>query len=452
MGVGQVREAQPLQQCVDAGVRVRGPGEARAHGQFLAHAAGDELVLGALEDGPDPREQLPRPPPVRLDPRGAVRQDSPRRERAGQRRGEARERDGERGLPRPVEPRDDGRNPRTDRQVDAALHGGGPVPHRSAVRLEEDVAEAVVGGPARPLDLGAGTGHPDARGREGRTPGVEDLCGRAVRGDAAAGLQDEDAVDEVDPLVHTVIDDDEGRGGRRDGAPDLVRARVVEVRGGLVQQEEARLHREHTGDREALSLAAGQVRGGAIERVGEPHRVEGRTDPRPDLLARNREVLQPEGDVVAQRGQDRVGVRVLQDEARPPSLRGGESPVHGERAGLLAVLLIAQDAREAAQQGRLAGAGRAQQEDPLAGLEDEVDPGHGRPPAGGVPPAPPRRDDAGGSGSVSGAYERSRAHARPRISRPAAKRSSAPVRASARVSTQPNAPASRAPEMMRHVR
>ena len=72
----------------------------------------------------------------------------------------------------------------------------------------------------------------------------------------------------------------------------------------------------------------------------------------------------------------------------------------------------------------------------LARLDPQVDPGHGRQPTPGVAPSPALDEDAG----------RSRHQTSRRSSRPAAKRLSAPVAASARTSSQPTSPARIAPD------
>ena len=154
--------------------------------------------------------------------------------------------------------------------------------------------------------------------------------------------------------------------------------------------------------------------------------------PGPDLVGRHAPVLQPERDVVAAAGHHQLGLRVLEDDADPfPGLARVE-PVDLDGALLLAGVL-GQQPGQRGEQGALAGPGGPEQQHPLAALDAQVDPAHrpGAPP--GVPPAEPAQLDVAASpigGQTAG-----------RVRGRTGKRSSTPVWASARVSTQPPRPA-----------
>ncbi|OUE08779.1 hypothetical protein CMsap09_07510 [Clavibacter michiganensis] len=260
-----------------------------------------------------------------------------------------------------------------------------------------------------------------------------------------------------------MLDDDE-RGARRrddrlDGAPHLADALGVEVRGRLVEEEEPRAHGEHAGEGEPLLLAAGERRRGPVEGDVEAHRVEGGADAGPDLLTRDAEVLAAERHVVADTGEDHLRVRILQHEpgAAPETRR--VPAVDAERPAGLALVVAAEHARERVHEGRLAGTGRAEQEHALPRLDDEVDVPDRPGAAAGVPPAPAlradgrpadrtrghpvRQVDAGGRGTAS---RPPHGQTRAAVSRPEAKRESAPVRASARATSHERRPAMTAPE------
>ena len=79
VGVGERGEAQPLEELLGGGPGVRGvlAGAQRAQGELVAQPAGEELLLGVLEDRADPADQLPGPPPVRFRvPVGARRRSA----------------------------------------------------------------------------------------------------------------------------------------------------------------------------------------------------------------------------------------------------------------------------------------------------------------------------------------------------------------------------------------
>ena len=86
VGVGERGQAQPLEQLVGGGPRRRRvlAGAQRPQGELVAQPAGEELLLGMLEDRADPGDQLPGPPPVRLaSARAGRRRPARRRPRPG---------------------------------------------------------------------------------------------------------------------------------------------------------------------------------------------------------------------------------------------------------------------------------------------------------------------------------------------------------------------------------
>ena len=154
----------------------------------------------------------------------------------------------------------------------------------------------------------------------------------------------------------------------------LGRRRRVEVAGGLVGEEHRRAREERAGDRDALLLAARELRGPVRAPVGEPDLVEHALEPgRVDLLA---------GDPQRQRhvllgGQHRQQVEELEDEAdvRPAQLRQlvvghRRDVVAGDLDGAVGRLV---EAGEDVHERRLARARRAHDGDELALRDVERD-------------------------------------------------------------------------------
>ena len=168
-----------------------------------------------------------------------------------QRRQEAREGERKGRFSGAVSANDAGGYPALDRQVDAAAHWGSRV---VADRQVGDAGDRGGFGRGRG-DLGGGanlggnviTGKPDAALTQGIALLCEDLVERAVGGDRAVRDHD-DAIHEGGPHVDAVLDDDHGRAralddGFNSGAHLGDTARV-QVRGGLIQEQQARAHRE----------------------------------------------------------------------------------------------------------------------------------------------------------------------------------------------------------------
>jgi hypothetical protein len=257
---------------------------------------------------------------------------------------------------------------------------------------------------------------------------------------AAAGPQLDDPVDQGEPRLGVVVDDEQGGvAARGDPADRLAHQRGtvgVQLRGGLVEQQQARLGSQRPGEHQPLLLPSGEGAGGPVTAVGEAHLGQHAVDGRPDPLARHSGVLQPERDVVPGAGHDQLRVGVLEDDAGAGPGVPRRPAVDGDRAGLLP-LLRAEQPGERVQQGGLARPGRAGEQHPLAGGDGQVDLA-GRPgvPAGvAEPPAGqphPGRRAAGGA--VFGRRRQTRV-------RPDANADSAPLAASERVRATAPAPA-----------
>ena len=146
---------------------------------------------------------------------------------------------------------------------------------------------------------------------------------------------------------------------------------------GSSARTSAGLAGQRAGDRDALHLAAGELGRPVVHAVGEADLLEQQLDPRL-ALARAVAVEEQRHLDVLEGGDLRQQVEVLEDEADLAVADVGEL-VDVELRDLLAVEAVGAAARrvEAAddvEQGRLAGAGRTDDGDELAGLDLEVEP------------------------------------------------------------------------------
>ena len=379
-------------------LRLAHAGRARSDRELLGDGGGQELVFGLLEDhGHAPKELLAAPlVGVACRAVGGFDLDG-----ALQGWKEAREGERERRFSGTVSANDAGGDPARDRQVDAAAHGG------SFFVADRQVGDAGDRGGLRRGrgDLGGGAdlggdivaGKPDAALAQGVALLRKDLSQGAVGGNRAVRDHD-DAVHEGGPHVDAVLHDDHGRARALDdgldGGAHLGDAARVQVRGGLVQEQQARAHREDRRERQALLLTARQLRRRMIEGDAQAHGLERILHARPDLLARNPQVLHAESHVVAHAGEDHLGLGVLHEQAHAAPGIGRGDAVDGERAGGLALLGAAQQASQAAHERRLARPRRAQHQHTLARRDIEINTRQRGVLAPGVTPSPAARAHA----------------------------------------------------------
>ena len=205
------------------------------------------------------------------------------------------------------------------------------------------------------------------------------LVGSTLLGDAAV-LDDHDAVGERDGVDRIVRHDDagyvEGCEVTAQIAAHLDPGRRVEGGERLVEQEQAGLECERPTERDALRLAAGELRWSQLRELGDPEALQ----PVHRLCVRfaspGRATAQAEGDVV----DDAHGVEqepVLEHHTDRSLARRHETP--GRR--VVEHLAVERDpsfvdhlqARKRPQQRRLPGAVRPDENDELTRFDDEVD-------------------------------------------------------------------------------
>ena len=193
-------------------------------------------------------------------------------------------------------------------------------------------------------------GHPHAVGDEGFAGLIKHLLGRAVVGDASAGAEHDHAVHVLRPHAHPVLHHDEGgpgvRGRPHHGLTHLLHPLRVEVGGGFIQQDGARVHRQDPGKPQALFLPAGEGAGGVVQaQVLQVHGAQGLADALPDFFARNAQVFGAEGHIVAHAGQHHRRLRVLLHEPHYSARIGGCVPVDACGTELAVPVIIVNNPR-----------------------------------------------------------------------------------------------------------
>jgi hypothetical protein len=197
----------------------------------------------------------------------------------------------------------------------------------------------------------------------------------------AASSRTIDTVLELDNPAAQVVDDVGVVGGhddRRAGAVDPVEQAddveadgLVEVAGRLVAEQDLRAVDHGAGDRDPLLLTTGELVGQALRLAGEADHLQGLGDQLADDVARLADHLQGVGDVLVDR-LARQEPEVLEDRthlaAQPRHLphRHRLQVVAGDQDGAAGGGLLAQ---RQPQQGGLARAGGADDEDELAAVD-----------------------------------------------------------------------------------
>ncbi len=144
----------------------------------------------------------------------------------------------------------------------------------------------------------------------------------------------------------------------------------VEVRERLVEEEDHRLAHDGPADGDALALAAGELAGAAVEQHADLEQVGGGVDAGGDVGAGHPHVLEAEGQVLAH-GHVRVeGVGLEHHREAALGFRDVVDPAALDQdvAGGRVV-----EAGDQAQQGGLAAAGRADEDDEFTVGDFEVD-------------------------------------------------------------------------------
>ena len=132
------------------------------------------------------------------------------------------------------------------------------------------------------------------------------------------------------------------------------------------------MHSKDSSKGEALLLPAGQVTGGIGQRKVESHGIYRLAHAAPNLLTGKTEVLATKGHVISHPCQNHLRIRVLEDEADPPSGPFCWCAIDQQLAAFFTLIIAAKYAGERVDQGRLASSGGAQQKDALAWLDMQI--------------------------------------------------------------------------------
>ena len=160
-------------------------------------------------------------------------------------------------------------------------------------------------------------------------------------------VENDDAVGEG-CLLHEVGDHDDGHAlivERAHDAHEALAAPGVEHRGGLVQDEDLRVHRKGARDGDALLLSAGKRVRLMLLKPRKTDVLEALGHAFAQLGGGNAEVLGPEGNVVFHKGGDQLVIRVLKYHAGALANRVGVLALGGVHAANLHPPLIGNEQR-----------------------------------------------------------------------------------------------------------
>ena len=201
------------------------------------------------------------------------------------------------------------------------------------------------------------------------------VVARRIQHDAAA-IHEEDAVHVREWARGALLRDDDRALEPLDGVEERVRRRRIDLRRRLVQQEQARLEREGRRECDALKLSARQLGSPALGEVPGADQLQRLVDPRPDVGRRDAEVLEAERDLVRDLRHHDLVFRILKDRrdvagklgrARLARVSAGHDDAPRERAAVE----VRHEARQCAQEARLAGSRRPEQRDALSFLDSQ---------------------------------------------------------------------------------
>ena len=222
--------------------------------------------------------------------------------------------------------------------------------------------------------------------------------GRAghARADRAATIEDDAA---IHPAEHArvVLHAQDGRptpGQLRQQVGDARRACRIELRGRLVEDQDGRAHRHDAGDRHPLLLATGQGERLAVGEVADRQAGQRGVDPLVHLGPGHAQVLEAEGQLLADRqlrGGQLVGRR-REDDPDPAEQRAarrgrGVDPLDGHPAVDLGPHDPGDEPGGSEREGRLAGPRSAGHAHLAAGRDREIDTRQARFATGRIPHA-----------------------------------------------------------------
>ena len=185
--------------------------------------------------------------------------------------------------------------------------------------------------------------------------GVAEYVDRRPLRAGAPLVEDEDPRAGLEDELEVVGRDDPGLASVAEAADEVLPPPVVEVVRRLIEEQDIGRIGEYRRESGAPALAAREVMRHALLASREPHLLERRRDPRPDLVPRKAEVEGTEGDIIVEGRAEELVLGLLEDEA--------QATPHGRIA--LAVEAAAED--EELAPGRLDETGDEVKERGLSG-------------------------------------------------------------------------------------
>ena len=172
--------------------------------------------------------------------------------------------------------------------------------------------------------------------------------------------------------------DDHGGAGVRhriQALHQLVDPRRIQPRRRLVEQQNAGTHGEQPRDRDPLALAEAEHMGGPVGEVGDAHHRQRPGRALPGLGCRQPQIERAEAHILGDGRRKELIIRVLKDQTDAAPQPGQALAVVGDRGAVQHDLpLIGADRPgQRQQQGGFAGAIGAQNGQPAAGRDRQID-------------------------------------------------------------------------------
>ena len=203
------------------------------------------------------------------------------------------------------------------------------------------------------------------------------LCGLArLVEQHAPRLEEHNPVRVLEDAPRTLLGDDHRDAEGAHELEERVRRLGIELRRGLVQQQQLRLERKRRCETDPLELAAGKVRHVAVDETIGADSSQGMVRSGQDLVRSSADALEAECDLARNPAQHDLLFGILEDARDGPrelrrSHRSRVATGDLDPSFVASAVEMGHEAGERAQQGRLARPGRTEERDdlPCADLE-----------------------------------------------------------------------------------
>ena len=198
-----------------------------------------------------------------------------------------------------------------------------------------------------------------------------------------APVDEQDPVGRLEHAPRPLLRDENGAPELPDRLEEGLGGGWVQLRRRLVEEEKPGPQGERRREANTLQLPAGELGGSPTRQVGHADLVERVGDARVYLVSRRADVLEPEGDLVRDRGEDDLILRILEYRGHHAGqFRGPRRPrvtaAHDDAALEAAAVEMRYQPGERTEQRRLARAGGSEHADDLALVELEREVTEGR--------------------------------------------------------------------------